>query len=216
MPLLLKLFEAERTSDIGNRRQVVAITGAGSGIGRATALLLAEQGAKLVFDARRADRLEAVTAEIGPISLLDDLRVDDWDEMIDVNIERVLYGIATAFACIPEAVFRSVRRYCVDGRIDHEAHHGGLLRSKIRPAPDFGRPAAGSRRQAAHDDHHAPGVVHTEFAVSKTDPDVRAQIICTKEKMASPPGPLLASSRRDQAAIGCRCGRDRGSAHGAE
>jgi NADP-dependent 3-hydroxy acid dehydrogenase YdfG len=35
-------------------------------------------------------------AGIGPISALDDLRVDDWEEMIDVNLKGPLYGIAEA------------------------------------------------------------------------------------------------------------------------
>ena len=35
-------------------------------------------------------------AGVAPISLLDDLRVEDWEEMIDVNIKGSLYGIAAA------------------------------------------------------------------------------------------------------------------------
>ena len=35
-------------------------------------------------------------AGIAPISLLDDLRVEEWEEMIDINIKGVLYGIAAA------------------------------------------------------------------------------------------------------------------------
>jgi len=42
---------------------VIVVTGASSGIGRATALLLAEQGAHTVLVARRAAELDAVAAE---------------------------------------------------------------------------------------------------------------------------------------------------------
>ncbi|MBU3864381.1 SDR family NAD(P)-dependent oxidoreductase, partial [Streptomyces sp. 4503] len=108
----------------GIEGKVIAITGASSGIGEATALLLAERGAKVVLAARRSDRIEALAARIteaggeavpvvtdvkrradlsrlvatarerygkldvlvgnagiSPISALDDLRVEDWEEM---------------------------------------------------------------------------------------------------------------------------------------
>ena len=44
---------------------VVAITGATSGIGRDTARLLVEAGARVAVGARRADRLDALIAELG-------------------------------------------------------------------------------------------------------------------------------------------------------
>ena len=48
----------------GIEGKVVAITGASSGIGEATALLLAEHGAKIVLGARRPERLEALATRI--------------------------------------------------------------------------------------------------------------------------------------------------------
>ena len=48
----------------GIEGKVVAITGASSGIGEATALLLAERGAKVVLGARGSDRLEALADRI--------------------------------------------------------------------------------------------------------------------------------------------------------
>ena len=47
--------------------QVIAITGAGSGIGRATALHLAQCGAKVVLGARHEEGLSGLAEEIGAI-----------------------------------------------------------------------------------------------------------------------------------------------------
>ena len=46
----------------------------------------------------RYGRLDVLVsnAGIGPISRFDDLRIEDWEAMIDVNIKGVLDGIAAA------------------------------------------------------------------------------------------------------------------------
>lgn len=54
---------AAETRDITDT--VVAVTGASAGIGAATARLLVEAGARVVVQARRKDRLEALVAEFG-------------------------------------------------------------------------------------------------------------------------------------------------------
>jgi NADP-dependent 3-hydroxy acid dehydrogenase YdfG len=123
----------------GVRGKVVAIAGASSGIGEATALHLAERGARIVLGARRVDRLESLVAQIGEsggeavavqvdvrsredlvrlvetaqarfgrldvmfsnagsmaVSGFDELRADDWDSMVDINIKGVLNAISAA------------------------------------------------------------------------------------------------------------------------
>ncbi len=124
---------------------MVIITGASSGIGEATAKLLAQKGAKIVLAARREDRLHTIVSEIEqeggeavyirtnvasltdmqklaqfaleqygridvlvnnagvmPLSQLNELKVQEWDQMIDINIKGVLYGIAAVLPTMRE------------------------------------------------------------------------------------------------------------------
>jgi short-subunit dehydrogenase len=74
--------------------QVVAITGASAGIGRATALRLAADGAALIICARRRDKLEAVADEIrtrgGNIIAVaaDVTRNEDMERLVAAAVDR--------------------------------------------------------------------------------------------------------------------------------
>ncbi len=216
----------------GTRGKVVAITGASSGIGEATALLLAGRGAKVMLGARRADRLKALAARIaaaggdaayaatdvtqradlenlvaraserfgrfdvlvsnagiGPISRFDDLRVGDWEAMIDVNIKGVLYGIAAALP-----VFRCQG----SGHFVHVVSTAGLkivplqgvyaaIKNAVRTLTEALRQEAGETLRVTS---VSPGFVHTDFADSITDPKVRAGILEQRGRIAIAPGAI--------------------------
>ncbi|PCD04434.1 oxidoreductase [Sphingomonas spermidinifaciens] len=88
-----------------NIDKVVLITGASSGIGEATARELAQAGARLFIGARRADRLEALTGELGENAAWRTLDVTDGDDF-------------EAFVAAAEAQF---------GRIDVLVNNAGVM-----------------------------------------------------------------------------------------
>jgi NADP-dependent 3-hydroxy acid dehydrogenase YdfG len=198
--------------------KVVAITGASSGIGEAAGRLLAASGAKVILGARRADRLEAIVADIRknegevdlhvidvskredltsfvkkaqdrfgrldvlignaglmPLSPLDDLKVDEWDRMIDVNIKGVLYGIAAALP-----VFRkqgSGHFINVSSVAGHRVAPTGAVYSGTKFAV---RAISEGLRQEAGDKIRvtiiSPGAVESELAETISNPDVKKRI----------------------------------------
>ena len=209
--------------------KVVVITGASSGIGEATALLLAKREAKVVLGARRSDRLEALAACIAdaggevayartdvrrrddlsnlvklacerygkldvlvnnagvmPISPLDDLRVEEWEEMIDINIKGVLYGIAAALPVFRKQGFGHFVNTASTAR--HKTVPNQSVYSSTKMAV---RAISQGLRQEAGDKLRvtiiSPGFVRTNFAESVTNPEVKAQLADSRDKFALPP-----------------------------
>jgi len=80
--------QAARAPDLGDR--VAVVTGASSGIGAATARLLAAQGFRVVCAARRAERVEALADEVGGVAVACDVtREEDVARLVRAAGDRV-------------------------------------------------------------------------------------------------------------------------------
>ncbi|MGW0149062.1 SDR family oxidoreductase [Streptomyces sp. NPDC004822] len=133
----------------GIEGKVVAITGASSGIGEATAAHLAERGARLVLGARREDRLNAVvdgiTARGGTAVgvVVDVTRREDLRRLTDTAVERygrldVLVSNAGTMAVSP---FDDLRQDDWDAMV--ATHITGLLNGIGAALPVFRRQRSG-------------------------------------------------------------------------
>jgi NADP-dependent 3-hydroxy acid dehydrogenase YdfG len=209
--------------------KVVIITGASNGLGEATALLLAERGAKLVLGARGAAKLKGVAdkiiasggeavyavtdvkrredltalinlaieqygqlyvlisnAGVMPIGPLDDLKVDDWEEMIDVNLKGVLFGIAAALPVFRKQGFGHFIN------IASTAAHKVVATQSVYAGTKFAvRAISEGLRQEAGDKLRvtviSPGYTATNFADNVTNPTIKAQLEASRDQFAMPP-----------------------------
>jgi len=136
----------------------------------------------------RFGRLDVLISNAGvmPISPLDDLRVEDWDEMIDVNIKGVLYGIAAALP-----VFRKQGSgHFVN--VASTAAHKTVVNQSVYSATKFAvRALSEGLRQEAGDKLRvtviSPGFVKTDFVEAISSPELRAQLAKARDTFAISP-----------------------------
>jgi NADP-dependent 3-hydroxy acid dehydrogenase YdfG len=209
--------------------KVVIITGAGGGIGSATARLLAERGAQVVLagrDLAKAERVAeqieraggtavaipvdvtnrdevidlvaAVTdrfgrldvmvnnAGVGPVSYLRELKVDEWDLMVDVNLRGVLNGIAAALPVFREqevGQFVNVASTAAYTTTPTMAVYSGV-KTAVRAVSEGLRKEAGPNLRVSV---VSPGFVATEFVRTVSDEQVRGQLLEQRDTFAISP-----------------------------
>ena len=209
--------------------KVVIITGAGGGIGSATAHALAQGGAKVVLADRnyatacrvseqiegnggtawampvdvtdrsevtnlvaaatdRFGRLDVMVnnAGVGPVSYLDELKVDEWELMVNVNLRGVLNGIAAALPVFRGQGFgqfvnvASTAAYTTSPTM---AVYSGV-KTAVRAVSEGLRKEAGPHLRVSV---VSPGFVATEFVQTVSDPEVRGQLLKQRDAMAVSP-----------------------------
>ena len=136
----------------------------------------------------RFGRLDVLVANagVGPISALDELRVDEWNLMIDVNVKGVLHGIAAAlpvFRAQGSGHFVTVASTAAYRTVAKQAVYSGT-KVAVRAICE------GLRQEAGRDLRVtvvSPGFVRTDFVHTVADPQVRAGLLAARDEIAVPP-----------------------------
>lgn len=123
-------------------------------------------------------RIDVILNNAGlmPQSLLERVRVEEWDRMIDVNIKGVLYGIAAALPYMKAQ--KSGHIINVSSVAGHKVGPGGAVYSATKHAVRV--ISEGLRQEVKPYNIRttviSPGAVATELPNSVTDPDIAERI----------------------------------------
>ncbi|MEV5570048.1 SDR family oxidoreductase [Spirillospora sp. NPDC052269] len=136
----------------------------------------------------RFGRLDVLVANAGSgaISPLDDLRVDEWDEMVDVNVKGVLHAIAAAlpvFRAQRSGQFVTVASTAAFRIVPSMAVYAGTKHA-VRAICEGLRQEAGADLRVTT---VSPGVVDTPFAEASGNDEVRSRIVEMRDRIAIPP-----------------------------
>jgi NADP-dependent 3-hydroxy acid dehydrogenase YdfG len=125
-------------------------------------------------------------AGIAPLSLLEDLHVDDWDQMIDVNIKGVLYGIAAALPVFRKQGFGHIINTASTAAFNISplaAVYSGT-KVAVRAISEGLRQEAGPHLRVTL---ITPGIINTNLVGTITDPGMKVKIAEAMDKVAISP-----------------------------
>lgn len=153
------------------------VTAGGQAIALATDVTRAEDVQKLVDTAVATyGRIDVLVNNAGvmPLSPLDRLKVGEWDQMIDVNLKGVLYGIAAAIP--PMMAQKSGQIINLSSVAGHKVFAGSAVYSATKSAVRV--VTEGLRQEMAPHNIRvtiiSPGAVKTELLDHISEADVRA------------------------------------------
>lgn len=125
-------------------------------------------------------------AGLMPNSPIERLKIDDWDQMIDVNIKGVLYGIAAALPYMKEQ--KSGHIINVSSVAGHKIRAGGVVYAATKHAVRV--ISEGLRMEVKPYNLRttiiSPGAVATELPNSITEPDIAGGMQDWYKEMAIP------------------------------
>ncbi len=125
-------------------------------------------------------------AGVGPISPLDDLRVEEWEQMIDVNIKGLLYGIAAALPLFRQqgsGHFVNLASTAAYVTSPNQAVYSGTKHAVVAISEGLRKEAGPNLKVTII----SPGFVQTGFVESVSNPEVRAELMTSRDTFALPP-----------------------------
>jgi len=163
--------------------------GGGQALAVATDVTRVDQVKALVDAAVQAyGRIDVMINNAGlmPQSLLERLKIDEWDRMVDVNIKGVLYGIAAALPHMKAQ--KSGHVISVSSVAGHKVRPGGTVYSATKHAVRV--ISEGLRQEVKPYNIRttviSPGAVDTELPDAITEPDVAVAMRKFYDEVAIP------------------------------
>ncbi|MDX6657077.1 MAG: hypothetical protein QOH62_1870 [Solirubrobacteraceae bacterium] len=154
--------------DLGLNDKVCVVTGASSGIGLATARRLCEEGARVLFVARNADRLIDAAEHCGGEYLAADVTDADADERIIATCAEQMGGVDVLVNNAGTSFIGPLHELTdADWRSQHELHVMAPMRLMRAAAPRMARAGGGRIVNVCSSSGKRPSQTNPAYSVSK-------------------------------------------------